>query len=92
MFEQCVSMGDKYVGTVMDNNTTYSYHPYHQKDYTLSSPTCCCGRPLLGIAYSEQSTSSRIVVIFQIQVLQQRIRIGVFGGKGLKGRQIEKKT
>lgn len=57
-----------------------------------ASRTCCRGRTLLGITYSEQSTGSRIVIIFQIQVLQQRIRIRVLGGKGLKERQMEKKT
>lgn len=88
MFEQCVSMGDKYVGTA--NNTKYLDDPHRERESErererfLSTHTCCCGRSLLGIAYSEQSAGSRIVIILQIQVLQQRIRIRVLGGKGLK--------
>lgn len=39
MFEQCVSMGDKYVGTVMDNNTIYLYHPHLQREITCSLPS-----------------------------------------------------
>lgn len=91
MFEQCVSMGDKYVGTA--NNTRYLDDPHRERakgnEREIPLHTCCCGRSLLGIAYSEQSTGSRIVIILQIQVLQQRIRIRVLGGKGLKEEEEE---
>lgn len=75
-------MGDKYVGTA--NNTRYLNDPHNVQERERERHTCCCGRSLLGIAYSEQSTGSRIVIILQIQVLQQRIRIRVLGGKGLQ--------
>lgn len=79
MFEQCVSMGDRYVGTAQRTRLAHGIHWAY-----FGLVTCCYRRTLLGIAYSEQAAGSRVIIILDIQIVQQRFRIRVLGGKSLR--------